>query len=68
VFLPRHYCLRVLCRKGLDSERASEGRKSLLAALHHQQEEAGLGMFQQVEVVRSFVEEEEEEEENVREE
>jgi hypothetical protein len=57
-----------LCRKGLDSERASEGRKSLLAALIHQQEEAGLGMFQQVEVVRSFVEEEEEEEENVREE
>jgi hypothetical protein len=41
---------------------------SLLSALLHQQEEAGLGMFQQVEVVRSFVEEEEEEEENVREE
>jgi hypothetical protein len=58
-----------LCTKGLDSERASEGRKSLLAALLYQQEEAGLGRFQLVEVVRSFIEEEEEEEEeNVREE
>jgi hypothetical protein len=57
-----------LCTKGLDSERASEGRKFLLAALLHQQEEAGSGMFQLVEVVRSFIEEEEEEEENVREE